>query len=312
MRNFIGKKDFIWFVGVVEDRNDPIQMGRSRVRAFGWHTDDKTQIPTESLPWALTINEVQSASISGVGRSTTGLVEGSWVVGFFLDGESAQEPVIIGSLAGVPSELPDTTKGFFDPNGVYPKEEFINEQDVNRLARDETNDLYKEHDVIAWKQMDRTLNVQEANGKGTWDEPPYARKTVYPHNHVKETESGHIKEYDDTEGAERIHEYHKEGTFYEIQPDGTKVTRVVSNNYTVVFGDDFVNVKGNVNLTVDSNCTTYIKGDWDIQVDGNVNEVIKGTLTQNVSGNVNETYGSNQKTQISGNLDVDASRIDLN
>ena len=38
-------------------------------------------------------------------------------------------------------------------------------------------------------------------------------RTVYPKNHVYETESGHIKEFDDTEGAERIHEYHKSGTF---------------------------------------------------------------------------------------------------
>ena len=41
---------FAWFTGVVEDNLDPQQMGRVRVRCFGYHTDDKIQIPTESLP----------------------------------------------------------------------------------------------------------------------------------------------------------------------------------------------------------------------------------------------------------------------
>ena len=99
----------------------------------------------------------------------------------------------------------------------------------------------------------------------------------YPYNHIKETEAGHIKEYDDTPGAERIMEYHKTGTFYEIDSDGTKVTRVVGNNYEIVAGTEFVNIKGTCNLTIDQNCNTYIKGNWNIQVDGNKTEVIKGS-----------------------------------
>ena len=44
--------DFIWFVGVCEDRDDPLKMGRIRVRALGIHTDDIRKLPTEDLPWA--------------------------------------------------------------------------------------------------------------------------------------------------------------------------------------------------------------------------------------------------------------------
>jgi hypothetical protein len=99
----------------------------------------------------------------------------------------------------------------------------------------------------------------------------------YPYNHIKETEAGHIKEYDDTPGAERIMEYHKAGTFYEVDSDGTKVTRVVGNNYEIIAGTEFVNIKGTCNLTIDQNCNTYIKGNWNIQVDGNKTEVIKGS-----------------------------------
>jgi hypothetical protein len=39
-----------------------------------------------------------SASISGVGRSPTGITEGSKVYGFFYDGEGAQFPVAVGSF----------------------------------------------------------------------------------------------------------------------------------------------------------------------------------------------------------------------
>ena len=79
MKNFLGINDFIWFFGVVEDRNDPVQLGRLRVRCYGWHTDDKNEIPTDSLPWAIPIQDVTSAGVSGKGKSPTGILEGSWV-----------------------------------------------------------------------------------------------------------------------------------------------------------------------------------------------------------------------------------------
>ena len=133
MKNFLGINDFIWFFGVVEDRNDPVQLGRLRVRCYGWHTDDKNQIPTESLPWAVPIQDVTSAGVSGKGKSPTGIVEGSWVIGFFSDGKKAQKPYIMGTIAGAPKFTADTSKGFYDPNGTYPK--YVDESDVNKLAR---------------------------------------------------------------------------------------------------------------------------------------------------------------------------------
>ena len=82
-----------FFVGVVEDRNDPENMGRVKVRAHGVHTEDKASLPTENLPWAIPINPITTASVSGIGRSPTGIIEGSWVVGFFLDYKH-QQPMV--------------------------------------------------------------------------------------------------------------------------------------------------------------------------------------------------------------------------
>lgn len=110
-----------WFTGVVEDVNDPMQMGRVRVRCFNYHSGDTNDIPTEDLPWATCILPVTSAGSSGVGVSSTGLVPGSWVMGFFRDGTELQDPVVIGSIASISTEFPSgVNSGFADPNGFFP------------------------------------------------------------------------------------------------------------------------------------------------------------------------------------------------
>lgn len=103
---FIGKNNFVWFIGVVEDIADPLTLGRAKVRCFGFHPENKADVPTIDLPWAQVIQPTTSASVSGVGWSPNGLKPGSWVVGFFADGDTAQFPMVIGTLPGIhrPSE----------------------------------------------------------------------------------------------------------------------------------------------------------------------------------------------------------------
>ena len=319
----MGMDGFVWFTGVAEDRNDPSKLGRVRVRCLGLHTENKVDIPTEDLPWAHIMQSTNNPSMQGLGNTPTFLVEGTWVVGFFLDAVEKQQPLIMGTLPGNPQAVADTTKGFNDPNGTYPSEKIthsnhpIKESDVNRLAR---NDTDKAHVVVSAKNTAKTSTVPTANSSTTWNEPDSAYAAAYPKNHVLETESGHIKEYDDTSGQERIHEYHTKGTFYEIDKDGNKSTRIVGDNYEVVAGSDFVNIKGTANLTIDSNCNTYIKGNWNIQVDGTKTEVVTGavsetyksTKTENVTGAVQETFSSTQTTNVSSNVTITGSRIDLN
>ena len=319
----MGLDGFVWFTGVVEDRNDPSKLGRVKVRCLGLHTENLIDIPTADLPWAHVMQSTNNPSMQGLGNTPTFLVEGTWVVGFFLDAVEKQQPLIIGTLPGNPQAVADKTKGFNDPNGTYPSEKIthsdhaLQESDVNRLAR---NDTDKAHAVVAAKNTAKTSTVPTANSSTTWNEPDSAYSASYPKNHVMETESGHIKEYDDTSGQERIHEYHKKGTFYEIDKDGNKSTRIVGDNYEVVAGSDFVNIKGTANLTIDSNCNTYIKGNWNIQVDGTKTEVVTGavsetyksTKTENVTGAVQETFSSTQTTNVSSNVTITGSRIDLN
>ena len=127
--------NMIWFQGVVEDRQDPLFLGRVKVRCLGYHTPDKSQLPTADLPWSHPVQPITSAAMNGIGDSPLGPVEGSWVVGFFRDGELCQNPVYFGTIGGIPTEASNPDIGFYDPNGNYPVEEFVGEPDTNRLAR---------------------------------------------------------------------------------------------------------------------------------------------------------------------------------
>ena len=318
MSEFMGKAGFQWFVGVVEDRQDPKTLGRLRVRCLGYHTEGLDKLPTADLPWAHVMNPVTSATVSGLGQTPLGAVEGTWVVGFFQDGSDAQQPIIIGTLPGVPETLPDTSskKGFQDAvNGAYPK---YKETDVNRLAVNAKSEVPNNpraaatednpHSTLTLRRADRTRNIGRADfnevdltvaidgtpltlsgDDGTaFDEPETPYNATYPYNHVHESESGHLREVDDTPGAERIHERHNSGTGYEIHPKGDKVTRVKNDNYTLVTGDDFAHIKGNSSTTVDGGVRVFVNADgatedghYTIEVGNNANvniQVNKGDV----------------------------------
>ena len=93
---FMGQDGFIWFVGVVEDREDPERIGRVRVRCLGFHTEDLTSLPTDDLPWAYPLVPVTHAQLLPNYRY------GDWVMGFFLDSRLGQQPIIFGVLPAVP------------------------------------------------------------------------------------------------------------------------------------------------------------------------------------------------------------------
>ena len=99
MQKIFNRDGFNWWIGVVEDRMDPEKLGRVRVRIFGYHTDSKELLPVKDLPWAVPIQPITSAAISGIGSSPLGPVEGTWVIGFFLDGEDCQQPAVFGTIA---------------------------------------------------------------------------------------------------------------------------------------------------------------------------------------------------------------------
>lgn len=491
-------QEFIWWVGVVEDRDDPEQLGRCRVRIFGYHTEDKTLLPTEDLPWAIPIQPVTSASISGIGTTPVGIVPGTWVAGWFLDGEDKQQPVIMGTIPGktpvreeaeekqlqdsaddtvlkdnsgnpiyeetgnfiyksaevtslrnsfdplnpadidilfsdiadklsnnsqtkvgtngelgkyqftilnlidlgylkrpgdgninkamvdtaslwtglngikskqqflsnrlvqeeamlkltksnydklvtldkisakddpkviggflasshvfgitgaddlerkdvygrqakeffnlgvlslggeldndintkyseAENYLPEvndgnitnedlaSSEGFSDPNRKYPKYEYEGLTDINKLAVGN-----RSHLSFKIKEAQKTENIQVGRAEKLWSEPDPAYAATYPYNQVIETEAGHVIELDSTPNAERIHIFHKKGTYIEIDVNGTMVRKVLGDNYEVLDRNNFVYVKGANNLTVEGKTSIYVKDNAVIEVDGDV------------------------------------------
>lgn len=254
---FHGTKTIFW-VGVVEERDDSkaedkLRLGRVRVRVLGFHSEQTVEndstgegIPVNQLHWAFPISPINTANVNGIGQSPLGVVEGSWVVGLSMDGPPMQELFILGTLPGVPKKrLTPNNQGFCDPNNKYPKDEFLGESDVNRLARVQK----VSQTCVTTKRGQEERAVPKAGG-GIWKEPatPYAAK--YPFNHVRESESGHIEEWDDTEGKERIHTRHTKGTFTEWHPNGDEVHKVIGDGYEVTFKDRNMYVKGDLNITV--------------------------------------------------------------
>jgi hypothetical protein len=129
----------------------------------------------------------------------------------------------------------------------------------------------------------------------------------YPNNHVYESEGGHIREMDDTPGKERIHERHASGTGYEVGPQGSKVTRVKKDNYTIISEDDYAHIQGTSRTTIDEGLRIRVNAlgesgnKYNIEVGqgSNVNVEVNG-------GSINlTTLGTGQDA---GDININAKR----
>jgi hypothetical protein len=231
---------------------------------------------------------ITASGISGIGQSATGLLEGSWVFGFFRDGQRSQDAVILGSLPGRPTQGANSSQGFFDPNGVYPR--YINEPDTNRLA---VNNPDKPHPSLAIDAANRITDIQAYNSE--WSQPASTYAAVYPFNQVYESESGHIVEFDDTPDAERIHIRHRSGTRFEITANG----------------DQLAITKGDNHIIIDGNNKVYIAGSSDITVNGNANIRAGGDVGV-LASNIDITATGDINMDAGGNVVITGTRIDLN
>ena len=301
--NWIGADGFTWFLGIVQDINDPLNCGRVRVRCIGWHSDNINELPVANLPWAQVLMPVTSASTSSVGRSGTGLLNGSYVMGFFLDGETSQQPVVMGSLHGIPDG--SDQGGYSDPDKIYPK--FPGFPDTPNLAYDRfiQDSITKDKEAnrvkdIPTARLQKVTSVSPDLGEAdyelkTWSEPlpRNGKDPIYPMNHVTQTESGHAIEIDDTTENERIHIYHRTGTFCEIQDTGDRVTKIVGDDYEICVKDKNVFISGKCNVTIIGDTRLRVDGDLIQEVIGDYNLTVHGDMKTKIVGNdVKEVLGS--------------------
>jgi hypothetical protein len=113
-RHFVGRDGFIWWIGQVvseekwagnipakptKNTSDHAGFGeRFKVRIMGYHTANKTELTDDQLPWASVMYPVTAGSGLAGAWSNASIRQGNFVFGFFLDGEDAQQPVIMGVL----------------------------------------------------------------------------------------------------------------------------------------------------------------------------------------------------------------------
>ena len=385
---FQGKDGYIWWHGVVEDRKDPMFLGRCRVRILGWHTANKSELPTANLPWAYPLMPITSASQVGVGEAPIGPVEGTWVMGYYRDGELAQEPVMVGTLPGIPENLakkntgfndsrldaPDTNRNMKKKDGTPiaggspinlmsfpfpPKDVFINsggEVKITEFTHEEraaggsdllstsaesytsflnprvvnkpttskyargkadSSSTVETTGIFAFKNRNRlggtlttkyTLNADLAgripaaafatatavpNDIKKIEQPPSAYAAVYPFNHVYESESGHLVEIDDTPTKERLHWFHRSGTFTEFHPKGMRVDRTMAHHYDMVSGNKNTITLGEENRITKNDFFSTVGGRMtlaaskDIRITSDVGSVVlnSGVGITTISGN---------------------------
>lgn len=208
-RYHVGLEGFVWFFGVIEGRMDPDKFGRVKVRCFGWHTENKELIPTDFLPWA------QIITPPNMPASYT-CREGDYVFGFFMDGRSAQHPIVVGVLPGKPESKPDYNLGFSDPNKRYPKR--VGESTFSRLA---TNEQKYPYNWVHETETGHTFELDD-NGNG---------RIKLKHN------NGNYVEFD------------IDGNMITVVNDNSTVS-VGANKTITVGGDCVIKVDGDCNFDV--------------------------------------------------------------
>ena len=273
----------MFYRGVIEDNNDPDKLGRVKVRVFGIHSDSEEDISTNDLPWSEVAYSLSFGNISGVGISSIPK-QGSWVW-CFCD-KDIDNFVVFASCVGIHKEK--ESGAFCDKDSKYPLDDRLNEPDINRLARGEK---VSETEIEKSLKENQTKGVSTASSK-TWDEPESKNsKAKYPYNNVLETEAGHTIQIDDTEGNERIHIYHKSGSYIEMREDGSVIIKSANDIYNIS--------SGNFKESIASKSDTTINADQSVLVGGSLTESIGKDETKEISGQYDLSIGKSSSISIS-------------
>jgi Gp5 N-terminal OB domain len=341
--HFVGRDGFFIWYGVVEDRIDPDKLGRIKVRILGSHTKDKTLIPTQELHWCYVVQAITSAAMNGLGTSPLGCVPGTWVFGFYRDGEDMQEPVVLGTLGKIPQDPPDKTIGFNDPRDdedatpetletaprkfkqreypfdgsgatLTPEDQAVpyprNVHPLGAVIKEpDTNRIARNENIddtvigLITQILDKKVPI--AFG-GTWDETDVWYDGDYPFVHVHESESGHIKVMDDTPFAEGSMTWDRTGTHHRVDTKGSEVHKIVYDGYTIVLRKNYIHIMNDQDERCDKEYNLSIGGRWNVEVAGNINIYSHSSIYVKADGDANIHAGGNINVQSGGTINVKA------
>ena len=190
-------------------------------------------------------------------------------------------------------------KGFTDPTATYPTKEYVGQSETNKLAQGDPRGT-----IVTKKLKERMLGAKLPGGQA-WDEPETSYRGAYPYNKVTQTESGHIIEIDDTPGSERLHIYHKSGTYVEIDPNGSVIKRTRGSSYEIIDKNGKISIAGRADISVNGACNIYVGNDANIEVEGDVNLTCHNDITAQAGGTFN--LSSTEEFNItSANVNIEA------
>lgn len=196
--------------------------------------------------------------------------------------------------------------GFRDPNNKYPLKDYIGEPDTNRLARG-----IVEGTIVAEKDASIIKGIPKAHDQGMWDQNLPAYGAQYPYNKVYESESGHIQEFDDTPGYERVHTYHRAGTYHEVDPNGTQTNYIVGDNFVITERNGFIWVGGEYNLTIDGNANIFCRSNANIEIAQNANIRVGNNVELGVANDMNIAVGGDMKIKTGGSFSIAADNMNI-
>jgi hypothetical protein len=180
-----------------------------------------------------------------------------------------------------------------DAADTNPSAKRLNEPTNSRLARN-----YNPAETIVGPKKETVIQSVPVACGGSFSEPPTKYNAKFPHNMVMETKSGHVFELDDTPGAERIHIYHRSGTFLEMHPDGDVVLKSNKKSYHLSMSDFNIYVAGDCNITAEKNIHMKTKGNFCLEVGGDADFNVAGTLKMEAKGE--SKFYSDSTTTIQG------------
>ena len=300
--------------GEVKETNDPEELGRVKVSVYGFHDNIKTL----DLAWSNVLMPTNTPAQIGLGHSVKLKEEVLWKTGDLIP-EDLQPTSPAPEFKLITEVAEEYT---FDAPANVPRTGDVKTQ--GSLVCGTFLDPASQEFLVIGTLPTKTAGVKDNNVRlvgtnphadeptGTY-EPQSAFKPIYPYNNVYETASGHAKEYDDTLGYERIMERHMSGTQYEIQPNGSKIERIVRDNYQLVVGHDTLEVFGNVRIVVSGQADIAVANDVNLAVGGNLTADITGNMTANITGTTSligvddikiDVTGSGKKITLDGDVDV--------
>ena len=172
-------------------------------------------------------------------------------------------------------------RGFTDPNANYPTKEYAGISETNKLAQGDSRGT-----IVQEKNKNRMKGAKLPGGEA-WDEPESAYRGAYPYNKVTQTESGHIFEIDDTPGSERLHIYHKSGTYIEIDANGSVIKRTKGSSYEIIDRNGKISIAGRADISVNGACNIFVGNDANIEVEGDTNITCHNDITAQAGGTFN-------------------------